>query len=121
MILTLNVIPRRAGNELEIIVLASAMMSNFFTGSTLDRREPPDVCDSVYEGGTLILGLAATSLNCAAIENLLGGPKSQDWWKHIPNLLELRDARSTEKIIVGKRLDLYGFPHRDAPAVTEKS
>ena|ERR1700730_6369312 len=77
MILTLNVIPRRAGNELEIIVLASAMRSNFFTGSTLDRCEPPDVCDSVYEGGTLILGLAATSLNCAAIENLLGGEGSR--------------------------------------------
>jgi hypothetical protein len=32
-------------------------------------------------------------------------PKSQDWWKHIPNLLELRGARSAEKTIVGKRLD----------------
>jgi hypothetical protein len=48
-------------------------------------------------------------------------PKSQDWWEHIPDLLELRDARSAKKIILGKRLDLYGFPHRDAPAVTEKS
>ncbi len=47
MPVTLNVIPRRAGNELEIIVLASAMRSYFFTGSTLDRCEPPDVCDSV--------------------------------------------------------------------------
>ena len=77
MILTLNFIPRRAGNEVEIIVLASAMRSNFFTGSTLDRCEPPDDCDPVYEGGTLILGLAATSLNCAAIESLLGGDGSR--------------------------------------------
>ena len=31
-------------------------------------------------------------------------PKSQDWWKHIPNLLELRGATSAEEMIIGKRL-----------------
>ena len=62
MILTFNFIPRRAGNELEIIVSARAMRSDFFTEAIVDCCEQPGDFDYVSEEETLILALAATLL-----------------------------------------------------------
>ena len=80
-ILTFNVIPARAGNELEIIVLARARRSDFFTEAVVDCCERPDDSDYVSGEETLILALAATLITSmggdVAGEGRAGSPGSR--------------------------------------------